>query len=187
MLAVLNGSERMIDAGERMTGGLDDDIDIIARNQLTAAFQKSCCGDPLVAPADGAAGGARPLRRQIGDGGTVKPGLVGTCDRNMEPNLPAPIRPTRTGCPDAPRSAASRARFMIFPVIARIFDAESLLFASEAYFRPLNRRACTAPQHQRLNFRAAGPRAYCVQLVGEMASFCRNMLRVPRLIAGIRD
>ena len=30
---------------------------------------------------------------------TSSPGVVGACDRNIEPNLPAPIRPTRTGFP----------------------------------------------------------------------------------------
>ncbi len=37
---------------------------------------------------------------------TFSPGAVGTCARNMEPNLPAPIRPTRTGLP--PAAAAAR-------------------------------------------------------------------------------
>src|SRR3954470_18670763 len=31
------------------------------------------------------------------------PGVRGTCARYMEPNLPAPIRPTRTGLPSAAR------------------------------------------------------------------------------------
>ena len=28
-----------------------------------------------------------------------RPGVRGTCDRNIEPNLPAPMRPTRMGVP----------------------------------------------------------------------------------------
>ena len=33
--------------------------------------------------------------------GTSSPGVCGTCDRNIEPNLPAPISATRTGLPAA--------------------------------------------------------------------------------------
>ena len=38
------------------------------------------------------------------------PGVVGTWDRNIEPNLPAPIRPTRTGLPGSRRAASSCVR-----------------------------------------------------------------------------
>ena len=36
--------------------------------------------------------------------GTSSPGVCGTCDRNIEPNLPAPISATRTGLPAACRA-----------------------------------------------------------------------------------
>ena len=39
-------------------------------------------------------------------------GECGTWARNIDPNLPAPIRPTRTGRPAARRSTASRCRFI---------------------------------------------------------------------------
>ena len=39
-------------------------------------------------------------------------GERGAWARNIEPNLPAPIRPTRTGRPAARRSTASRCRFI---------------------------------------------------------------------------
>jgi hypothetical protein len=39
--------------------------------------------------------------------GTSSPGVCETCDRNIEPNLPAPISATRTGFPAA-RRALSR-------------------------------------------------------------------------------
>src|SRR5262249_9175963 len=40
------------------------------------------------------------------------PFVVGTCARNMEPNLPAPIRTTRTGLPASTRAARREARFI---------------------------------------------------------------------------
>ena len=44
--------------------------------------------------------------------GTSSPGVCGTCDRNIEPNLPAPISATRTGLPAAARALRRRERFM---------------------------------------------------------------------------
>src|ERR1700722_4085670 len=44
--------------------------------------------------------------------GTSRPGVCGTCDRNIEPNLPAPISATRTGFPAARRALSRRCRFM---------------------------------------------------------------------------
>ena len=45
---------------------------------------------------------ARARRRQVGDADQVRcPACAATCDRNIEPNLPAPIRPTRSGLPCA--------------------------------------------------------------------------------------
>ena len=47
--------------------------------------------------------------------------MRGACDKNIEPNLPAPIRPTRTGLPEPARSASFNAK-----LIARLpFCAES--------------------------------------------------------------
>src|SRR6185437_11565358 len=43
---------------------------------------------------------------------TSMPGVVGTWLRNMEPNFPAPIRPTRTGRPSSMRLLSSRCRFI---------------------------------------------------------------------------
>jgi len=40
--------------------------------------------------------------------GTSSPGVCGTCDRNIEPNLPAPISATRTGFPAAWRALRRR-------------------------------------------------------------------------------
>ncbi len=42
---------------------------------------------------------------------TISPGIVGTCPRNIEPNLPAPIMPTRTGRPLSARICSREKRF----------------------------------------------------------------------------
>src|SRR6202035_2970150 len=44
--------------------------------------------------------------------GTSSPGVCGTCDRNIEPNLPAPISATRTGLPAVRRALSRRYKFM---------------------------------------------------------------------------
>ena len=44
--------------------------------------------------------------------GTSRPGVCGTCDRNIEPNLPAPISATRTGLPAARRALRRWERFI---------------------------------------------------------------------------
>src|SRR5215813_9093722 len=50
--------------------------------------------------------------------GTSSPGTCGTWDRNIEPNLPAPISATRTGLPAARRALRREKRFMwVLPVI----------------------------------------------------------------------
>ena len=46
-------------------------------------------------PADLPAGLAGALGVEVGDGRDLPAASVGTCARNIEPNLPAPIRPTR--------------------------------------------------------------------------------------------
>ena len=43
------------------------------------------------------------------------PGVFGICDRYIEPNLPAPIKPTRTGLPEATRCCRSLWRFIFSP------------------------------------------------------------------------
>jgi uncharacterized protein (DUF849 family) len=43
---------------------------------------------------------------------TSSPGVVGTCARNIEPNLPAPISAVRTGRPASHRAAKSLERFI---------------------------------------------------------------------------
>src|SRR2546422_9345781 len=43
------------------------------------------------------------------------PGVFGTCARYMVPNLPAPIRPTRSGLPCAARSESFAYRFIFAP------------------------------------------------------------------------
>ncbi len=43
---------------------------------------------------------------------TSMPGVVGTWARNIEPNFPAPISPTRTGLAAATRCCNSRCRFI---------------------------------------------------------------------------
>ena len=42
--------------------------------------------------------------------GISRPGVCGTCDRNIEPNLPAPISATRTGLPAARRTLSKWCR-----------------------------------------------------------------------------
>jgi hypothetical protein len=44
---------------------------------------------------------------------TTIPAIVGTWDKNIDPNLPAPINPTRTGLLRDAASAARDARFMM--------------------------------------------------------------------------
>ena len=48
--------------------------------------------DPIIVPADLSAGIARPVGIQSATTAISKPGVVGICDRNIDPNLPAPIR-----------------------------------------------------------------------------------------------
>ena len=61
-------------------------------------------GIGVVRPAGGVelAAGARDI--EIGDAATCMPRVSRACDRNMVPNLPAPMTPTVTGFPAASRS-----------------------------------------------------------------------------------
>jgi MFS family permease len=60
--------------------------------------------------------------------GDLQARIVGTCERNIEPNLPAPTRPTRTGGP-AVHNALSRKPIEValpayepwYPVVRSIF------------------------------------------------------------------
>ena len=47
------------------------------------------------------------------------PGVRGTCERYIEPNLPAPIMPTRTGLPSAARCCSFAKRFIDIPGLRR--------------------------------------------------------------------
>jgi hypothetical protein len=43
---------------------------------------------------------------------TCSPGVRGACDKNIEPNFPAPMTPTRTGVPASASAASLRDRLM---------------------------------------------------------------------------
>src|SRR6185437_7485365 len=67
-------------------------------------------GQPTRASASRARAGARSAMPA-----TLRPGVRRACARNIEPNLPAPIRPTRTGFPASARALSLVARFITAP------------------------------------------------------------------------
>ena len=56
---------------------------------------------------------------------TSSPAIVGTWFRNIEPNLPAPISPTRTGFPAAARCCSRRWRFIAYSAAALLAVARA--------------------------------------------------------------
>jgi hypothetical protein len=57
----------MADAGERIAGGLDDNLDVGLGDHRGTVLDEAGARNALIAPADVAAGGFRPLRVEIGD------------------------------------------------------------------------------------------------------------------------
>ncbi len=73
VLAGGDGRTRVADAGTGMTCRLDDDL-AVARSQLAhGVVGEAGGGDARIVPADGAACGARAVRREIADGGHLEP------------------------------------------------------------------------------------------------------------------
>jgi hypothetical protein len=62
----------MADAGERVAGRLDHHLDVRIGDQCGAVLDEAGAPDALVVPADGAAGGFRPRRVEVGDGHHVE-------------------------------------------------------------------------------------------------------------------
>ncbi len=74
------------------------------------------------------ASGAQPTRRSASCARagarsaiamTWSPVVRGACARNIEPNLPAPMRPTRTGLPASARALSFAWRFMRYSAAVR--------------------------------------------------------------------
>src|SRR5689334_2229192 len=85
----------------------------------------------------------RLSRARLGDKSAMatrcRPGVRRTCDRNIEPNLPAPINSTRSGLCSAARCISIRCRFMDRdsgdekpPYHDTILDAKNLLTAGNS-------------------------------------------------------
>ena len=73
---------------------------------VAAVVGEAGARDARRVPADGPAGRLGALAdRDRRSRATSRPAIVGTCARNIEPNLPAPISPTRTGLPASTRAA----------------------------------------------------------------------------------
>jgi len=98
---------RVANAGGGITGRFDDDFDAVARDRRFSIVGELSCCNACIIPANV----RRAVRARSGDrsamAATSSPGVVGTCDKNIEPNLPAPISTTRTGFPAATRAARS--------------------------------------------------------------------------------
>jgi hypothetical protein len=52
---------------------------------------------------------------EVGDPKDVQPRVRGACERNIDPNLPAPIRPRRTGFPASASAASFSAMLIVTP------------------------------------------------------------------------
>ena len=105
MLARRNRRAGMPDADGGIAGGLHHDVHRAARNRARAVIGEGRSRDPRRAsqPTVRHASRARSRSRSTMTD-TSSPGVCGTCDRNIEPNFPAPISATRTGLPAAARA-----------------------------------------------------------------------------------
>ena len=137
--------ERVARAGRRIAGRLDHDIQTRRGDQGAAVVGET--GAPVVArgieigrihllvgPAGIPHEAPRPRRLQVRHSEHVQPGVWRAWARNIVPNLPAPIRPTRIGAPAAARCASIRWRFMTYPGTGS-FPAASPPQAPPALFR----------------------------------------------------
>jgi len=97
----------MGDTGRRVAGRLDDDLDLGIGTGVAAIRDEPRARELRLVPADGTARLAGTLKVKVGMTAISTPGIVGAWFRNIEPNLPAPISPTRTGRPAAARLCAS--------------------------------------------------------------------------------
>ena len=109
VLAVRDRLKRMADAGARNAGRLDDHLDLA--DARSAHRHRSVTSVPRCLSASSSerarvllrrpAGGLELLLRarhvEIGDADNLHPVGSRACDRNIVPNLPAPISPTVTG------------------------------------------------------------------------------------------
>src|SRR6266496_437396 len=108
MFATAKRGEAMLHRRKRMPGAFDDDVDpgmtdecfpVVGdmrgsvRQRRVERCRAVAFGDPAHArEVERAFGGARSAIPT-----TCTPGVFGTCARYIAPNLPAPIKPTRTG------------------------------------------------------------------------------------------
>jgi hypothetical protein len=113
----------MGNAGGRAAGCLDDDLNfrIGAASAPDATKRVRAirgASQPTVRQALRARSGSRSAMTE-----TTSPAIVGTWFRNIEPNLPAPIRPTRTGFPAVARWCSRRWRFMAYSAATLLTEA----------------------------------------------------------------
>ena len=122
VLAVREGLQAMLDRGDRIAGAFDDDVDrrmphqrlpVVADMGAAAASPRRRARRPACAAASQPTR-ARLARAASGDRSAMPtrctPGVRGICARYIEPNLPAPIRPTRIGLPVGLRVAGAWCR-----------------------------------------------------------------------------
>ena len=105
----------------------DDELDELNREFEKLPASSRAAGQPTFAIAWRARSGARsatPTR--------AMPGVRSACDRYIEPNLPAPIRPTRRGLPAASRASKSLCRFTGAPQAARASGRSAILTDSSS-------------------------------------------------------
>ena len=125
VLARREGLERVADAGRRAAGGVDDDVHERARDHRVGILgDEGGAGLRGLLQSRAPRSGRRPsrparsdARARSGDRSATAirwmPGVRGACDRYIEPNLPAPIRPTRTGRPSLARRCSLANRDMV--------------------------------------------------------------------------
>src|SRR5712671_1704479 len=100
----------MLDGGDRIARRLDDDVDLRMAHQRRQSsvrcvllWRRASANEPADVTSGFQPSRARFSRARGGERSAMPrrwmPGVVGICDRYMEPNLPAPIRPMRSGLP----------------------------------------------------------------------------------------
>ena len=93
----LDRFQRMGDAGGGIAGRLDDHLDALVATGVAAAFGEAGACDAGGVPADDAACRLARSGSRSAITATSRPAIDGTCAKNIEPNFPAPMSPTRTG------------------------------------------------------------------------------------------
>ena len=98
MLAGVDRRDRMPNAGRRIAGRLDHDLDALGRDRRRGHPRQNASARSATHPSRRC--GTPPWRAPGRDRRSPRPpgpAIDGTWARNIEPNFPAPISPTRTG------------------------------------------------------------------------------------------